>query len=64
MDNHRFEMFPQPGDKVRVCDGTFEGITAEVVGSDDTEGSVRVRLAIYGRSLVIDVARDEIERLA
>jgi transcription antitermination factor NusG len=62
-DNSRVPAFPQQGDPVRVCRGTFAGMAGKVLSLDEGRRHARVLLMIYGRPVVSELAYADIEPL-
>ena len=61
------EVAPRPrgmdvGDKVRVVDGTFNGMEGEVKEILEAVGKVRVELTIWGRPVPVDLEYYQVEQ--
>ena len=52
------------GQIVRVVDGPFRGFRGEVNAVDQTFSTVKVDVQVYGRVTSVDVAPEQIERVA
>ncbi|MEJ0077801.1 MAG: KOW motif-containing protein [Alphaproteobacteria bacterium] len=52
------------GQIVRVVDGPFSGFCGEVNEVDEKFSTVKVDVQVYGRVTPIDVAPEQIERVA
>ena len=52
------------GQIVRVVDGPFAGFCGEVKEVDEKSSTVKVAVQVYGRVTSIDVAPEQIERVA
>ena len=52
------------GQIVRVVDGPFTGFRGEVKEVDEKSSTVRVDVQVYGRVTPMDVAPEQIERVA
>ena len=55
---------PREGQIVRVVDGPFSGFCGEVNEVDEKSSTVKVDVQVYGRVTPIDVAPEQIERVA
>jgi acyl carrier protein len=53
-----------PGDRVRVCDGTFLGQEGEVTSLRERYGMVTVRLEMYGRPVPVELEAWQIALVA
>jgi transcription termination/antitermination protein NusG len=51
----------QPGDRIRIKDGTFVGLEGEVKQVDVIRGLVRVELTIYGRPVPVQLEYWQVE---
>lgn len=60
MRTHHF----REGQIVRVVDGPFTGFRGEVKEVDEKSSTVRVDVQVYGRVTPMDVAPEQIERVA
>jgi len=52
------------GDKVRVKDGTFEGMDGVVDGIDTEKGQLKVLMTVFGRQTPIDLEVWQVEELS
>jgi transcriptional antiterminator NusG len=52
------------GQIVRVVDGPFTGFCGEVKEVDEKSSIVKVAVQVYGRVMSMDVAPEQIERVA
>ena len=55
---------PREGQIVRVLDGPFAGFRGEVKEVDEKSSTVKVAVQVYGRVTPMDVAPEQIERMA
>ena len=55
---------PREGQIVRVVDGPFTGFCGEVKEVDEKSSTVKVSVQVYGRMTPVDVAPEQIERVA
>jgi transcription antitermination factor NusG len=55
---------PREGQIVRVVDGPFSGFCGEVKEVDEKSSTVKVAVQVYGRVTSMDVAPEQIERMA
>ena len=55
---------PREGQIVRVVNGPFTGFRGEVKEVDEKSSTVKVAVQVYGRMTPIDVAPEQIERVA
>jgi transcriptional antiterminator NusG len=55
---------PREGQIVRGVDGPFTGFRGEVKEVDEKFSTVRVDVQVYGRVTPMDVAPEQIERVA
>ncbi|HET7122903.1 MAG TPA: KOW motif-containing protein [Bradyrhizobium sp.] len=55
---------PREGQLVRVVDGPFTGFCGEVKEVDEKSSTVKVDVQVYGRLTPMDLAPEQIERMA
>lgn len=64
MFENRFSFPPlQPGDRVRIVEGTFEGFEGILESLDPESDKVTVAIEVFGRETPIEVERWQVERL-
>jgi transcriptional antiterminator NusG len=53
----------QPGDRVKISEGTFENFEGDVDGIDEANGRVTVSINIFGRSTPVELEYWQIEKI-
>lgn len=53
----------QPGDRVKINEGTFENFEGDVDGIDEANGRVTVMINIFGRSTPVELEYWQIEKI-
>jgi transcriptional antiterminator NusG len=51
------------GDRVRIKSGPFQAFTGRVAEVDDDKGTLKIRVAIFGREEPIELKFLEVEKL-
>jgi transcriptional antiterminator NusG len=61
-DQPKLKINFQPGDRVKISEGTFENFEGDVDGIDEANGRVTVSINIFGRSTPVELEYWQIEK--